>query len=46
VIAAIDDPAVANAILAHLGMPTEIPTTARARDPTDDERDASSVDLE
>ena len=37
VIAAIHQPVVANAILQCLGMPREVPGTARARDPTDDD---------
>jgi hypothetical protein len=37
VIAAIHEPAVAKAILECLGMTTEVPDCARARDPTDDD---------
>ncbi len=46
VIAAIHDPTAANAILERLGMPTQVPATARARDPTDDELDAPDDDVE
>ena len=37
VIQSITEPAVAHAILDRLGVPTEVPTAERARDPTDDE---------
>jgi hypothetical protein len=44
VISAIHEPDVANAILECLGMPTEVPGTARARDPTDDDDLGASTD--
>jgi hypothetical protein len=44
VISAIHEPDVANAILKCLGMPTEVPATARARDPTDDDDLGGSTD--
>jgi hypothetical protein len=37
VIQTVTEPAVANAILERLGLPTEAPKVARARDPTDGE---------
>jgi hypothetical protein len=37
VISAIHEPDVASAILGCLGMPTDVPGTARARDPADDD---------
>ena len=47
VISAIHEPDVASAILGCLGMPTDVPGTARARDPTDDdELDPSGGDVE
>jgi hypothetical protein len=47
VIADIHELAVANAILERLGMPTEVPGCARARDPTeDDHADAQDADVE
>ena len=47
VISAIHEPDVASAILGCLGMPTDVPGTARARDPTDDdELDPPGGDVE
>jgi hypothetical protein len=40
IIAAITERASVTRVLAHLGVPTEAPTVARARDPTDDASDA------
>ena len=44
IIADICEPAVAHAILESLGQPTDIPSCARARDPTDHEESAGPDD--
>jgi hypothetical protein len=46
VIAVITERESARRILAHLGLPTDLPSVARARDPTDDvEQDQASAQL-